>query len=80
MKKVEPYFIINGLKKDLDFARKLIAIAGWLGFILGLFSGKYIIWTRYQLVLTLDIVKFREVKGETNGYWIIIPFLPCSSR
>ena len=43
MKKTEPYFIVNGLKKDLDFARKLIAIAGWLGFILGLFSGKYII-------------------------------------
>ena len=43
MNKVEPYFIINGLKKDLDFARKLIPIAGWLGFILGLISGKFII-------------------------------------
>ena len=43
MNKVEPYFIIRNLKKDLDFARKLIAISGWLGFILGLFSGKYMI-------------------------------------
>ena len=43
MNKVEPYFIIKNLKKDLDFARKLIAIAGWLGFILGLISGKFII-------------------------------------
>ena len=43
MNKVEPYFIINGLKKDLDFARKIIPIAGWLGFILGLISGKFII-------------------------------------
>ena len=43
MKKTEPYFIISGLKKDLDFARKLIAIAAWLGFVLGLISGKFII-------------------------------------
>ena len=43
MSKVEPYFIIRNLKKDLGFARKLIAIAGWLGFILGLLSGKFII-------------------------------------
>ena len=43
MNKIEPYFIIRNLKKDLGFARKLIPIAGWLGFILGLFSGKYII-------------------------------------
>ena len=43
MKKTDPYSVINGLKKDLNFARKLIAIAAWLGFILGLFSGKYII-------------------------------------
>ena len=43
MKKTEPYFIINDLKQDLNFARKLIAVAAWLGFFLGLFSGKYII-------------------------------------
>ena len=43
MNKVEPYFIIKNLKKDLNFARKLIAIAGWLGFVLGLLSGKFII-------------------------------------
>ena len=43
MKKTEPYFIINSLKQDLNFARKLIAIAGWLGFILGLLTGKYMI-------------------------------------
>ena len=43
MNKIEPYFIIRNLKKDLGFARKLIAIAGWLGFVLGLFAGKYII-------------------------------------
>jgi hypothetical protein len=43
MKKTEPYSIINSLKKDLGFARKLIAVAAWLGFILGLLSGKFII-------------------------------------
>ena len=43
MKKTDPYSIINGLRQDLDFARKLIAIAGWIGFILGLLSGKYMI-------------------------------------
>ena len=43
MKKTKPYDIINGLKKDLRFARRLIAIAAWLGFVLGLFSGKFII-------------------------------------
>jgi len=42
MSKVEPYFIIKSLKKDLGFARKLIPVAGWLGFILGLLTG-YII-------------------------------------
>ena len=39
----EPYNTIKDLKKDLDFARKLIAISAWLGFALGLFSGKFII-------------------------------------
>jgi len=43
MKKTDPYSIINGLRQDLDLARKFIAIAGWLGFILGLLSGKYMI-------------------------------------
>jgi len=43
MKKSDPYSVISGLKKDLNFARKLIAIAAWLGFALGLFSGKFII-------------------------------------
>jgi hypothetical protein len=43
MKKTEPYNIIRSLKKDLMFARKLIAVAAWLGFVLGLFSGKFII-------------------------------------
>ena len=39
----KPYNTIKDLKKDLDFARKLIAIAAWIGFALGLFSGKFII-------------------------------------
>ena len=43
MKKTDPYNVISGLKKDLNFARKLIAVAAWLGFALGLFSGKLII-------------------------------------
>jgi len=43
MKKTDPYSIINGLRKDLNFARKLIAISAWIGFALGLFSGKFII-------------------------------------
>jgi len=43
MNKSDPYSVINGLRKDLNFARKLIAIAAWLGFALGLFSGKFII-------------------------------------
>ena len=47
MNKTDPYNVISGLRKDLNFARKLIAIAAWLGFALGLFSGKFIIWTRY---------------------------------
>jgi len=43
MKKSDPYSVISGLKKDLNFSRKLIAVAAWLGFALGLFSGKFII-------------------------------------
>ena len=43
MKKTDPYNVISGLRKDLNFARKLIAIAAWLGFALGLFSGKFVI-------------------------------------
>jgi len=43
MKKSDPYSVISGLKKDLNFARKLIAISAWLGFALGLLSGKFII-------------------------------------
>ena len=47
MKKTDPYNVIKGLRKDLNFARKLIAVGAWLGFVLGLLSGKYIIWTEY---------------------------------
>ena len=47
MNKTDPYNVISGLRKDLNFARKLIAIAAWLGFALGLFSGKFIIWAKY---------------------------------
>jgi len=43
MNKTDPYNVISGLRKDLNFARKLIAVAAWLGFALGLFSGKFII-------------------------------------
>jgi hypothetical protein len=43
MKKTDPYNVINSLKKDLNFARKLIAVSAWLGFALGLVSGKFII-------------------------------------
>ena len=43
MNKTDPYNVISGLRKDLNFARKLIAISAWLGFALGLFSGIYVI-------------------------------------
>jgi len=68
MNRTDPYNVISGLKKDLNFARKLIAIAAWLGLALGLFSGKFIKETKYQLNLTEHSVKFREFIGETNGY------------